>query len=88
MTFFGIKGASFAYFLTKRWICANFFSGYSLGENSCSLQPALKSTAPSLSRSASLLQAFGKIDLIKMVSKSIDKTIDLIKRVSESLKLT
>jgi len=41
MSFFGIKGAFFS--KTTRRICAKF-----LGENTCSLQPALKSNAPDL----------------------------------------
>jgi len=46
-SFFGIKGAFFAFFSkTTRWICANFFQR--LGENTCFLQPALKSNAPDL----------------------------------------
>jgi len=43
-SFFEIKGAFFL--KTTKQICANFFHG--LGENSCLLQPALKSTAPGL----------------------------------------
>jgi len=42
---------------TTRWICAKFFQG--LGENTCLLQPALKSTATSLS-----LAATGTVDCI------------------------
>jgi len=42
MSFFGIKGAFFS--KTTRWICTKFFSGFR--ENTCSLQPALKSSAP------------------------------------------
>jgi len=40
--------ALFAFFFkTTRWICAKFFfQGF--GENTCSLQPALKSSAPGL----------------------------------------
>jgi len=46
-SFFGIKDAYFAFFSkTTRRICDKFFQG--LGENICSLQPALKSNAPGL----------------------------------------
>jgi len=46
-SFFGIKGALFAFFSkTTKWICAKFFHG--LGENTCSIQPTLKSTASDL----------------------------------------
>jgi len=44
-SFFGIKLFNFCVFSkTTRRIYANFFQD--LGENTCSLQPALKSTAP------------------------------------------
>jgi len=43
-SFFGIKGAFFS--KTTRRIRQNFFQG--LVENTCSLQPALKSNAPGL----------------------------------------
>jgi len=47
MSFFGIKGAFFAFFSkTRRRICAKFFQD--LGANTSLLQPALKSNAPSL----------------------------------------
>jgi len=39
--FFGFKSASIS--KTTKWICANFFQD--LGENTYSLQPALKSNA-------------------------------------------
>jgi len=39
-SFFGIKGAFFS--KTTRWICAKFFQDL---ENTCPLQPALKSNA-------------------------------------------
>jgi len=44
-SFFGIKGAFIL--KTTRRICAKFFFRV-LGENTCSLQPALKSSALSL----------------------------------------
>jgi len=44
---FEIKGYVFEFFSkTIRRICANFFQG--LEENTCSLEPALKSSAPGL----------------------------------------
>jgi len=48
MSFFGIKVCIFGDFSQKRQdgSAPNFFQG--LGENTCSLQPALKSTIPSL----------------------------------------
>jgi len=49
----------FAFFSkTERVICANFFQG--LGENTCSLQPALKINAPDLERRTALSQFYIK----------------------------
>jgi len=52
-SFFGIKGAFFAFFSNDKTGLRHFFQG--LGENTCSLQPALKINAPSLLRQIVLL---------------------------------
>jgi len=47
MSFFGIKGAFFRFSLKRQdGSVPTFFQG--LGENTCLLQPALKSNAPNL----------------------------------------
>jgi len=46
----------FAFFLNTRRIYTNFFQD--LGENTCSLQPALKSTAPAFKERIKHLNVF------------------------------